>query len=451
MTSDAAGAGGAEGECTKELQGSVTLRSQADAEALRGVVAIQEDLEITGDVADLSPLGCLISVGGDLHVYETAALESFAGLEQLTTIGRYLAIGDGCTRREGSPCLGNRALRTFDGLDRLQSVAAIFVTAECTVGGSEGGEDCPTDAVLESIELGELTSVGDVHLRSNPALKVARFDALPALGSLDVSSNAVLETLSLAALTEAEFVEFGWNPALSSLAGLSALASVIRLTIYDGAFTSLHGLESLTTVSGWMEMTAVPGLATLEHLSSLTTLGGLQVHGAGLTDLKGLEGLTGAVPFIWLWDLPALESLEGLENVESLEALHLREIPILSSLDGLAPVTGPLEVEFTACAALSDLSALSNVTSGNHVLLKQLPALTDLDAFASLAETGELVLEDNAELANLRGMASLTELGYLAVTDNPKLPTCEAEWLRAKIGLESATISGNDDAGVCPP
>jgi hypothetical protein len=50
--------------CDSDVAGNVTAASQADLALLGNVRSIGGTLTITGGVTDLSPLGCLASVGG---------------------------------------------------------------------------------------------------------------------------------------------------------------------------------------------------------------------------------------------------------------------------------------------------------------------------------------------------------------------------------------------------
>jgi hypothetical protein len=68
----------------------------------------------------------------------------------------------------------------------------------------------------------------------------------------------------------------------------------------------------------------------------------------------------------------------------------------------------------------------------------------------------ELKIRDNPALRSLHALSALSSIGLrLSVTQNSTLPTCEAEWLRDRIGVAQipggALIEGNDDLGACAP
>jgi hypothetical protein len=81
---------------------------------------------------------------------------------------------------------------------------------------------------------------------------------------------------------------------------------------------------------------------------------------------------------------------------------------------------------------------------GGVASLEALSALTHIDGDLSITGTA---------LASLEGLYTLAGVtGSLAITDNSSLPTCAATALLARLGFEPSevTVSGNDDAGVCP-
>jgi hypothetical protein len=98
----------------------------------------------------------------------------------------------------------------------------------------------------------------------------------------------------------------------------------------------------------------------------------------------------------------------------------------VDALAGIASIDGSLTIE----ADVSSLDALSALTHVANDLSIAGTALTSLAGLEGLAEVG----------------------GSVAITDNPSLPTCAAEALVARLGIDPADveISGNDDAGACP-
>jgi hypothetical protein len=157
----------------------VELSDQASLEQLRGVTIVRGHLLITGDVTDLSPLGCLTTVAEQLSIVQTTELRSLRGLDNLTSIGE----------RSGALLViaANRALESLAGLERLTRVAS----------ASDGSTN---------------------------------YDA----GSLDISDNQALRTSQgLASLRRVgKFVDIARNASLRDLTGLNSLLSVPPLASF---------------------------------------------------------------------------------------------------------------------------------------------------------------------------------------------------------------------------
>jgi len=107
-------------------------------------------------------------------------------------------------------------------------------------------------------------------------------------------------------------------------------------------------------------------------------------------------------------------------DVLATETAHVDALAGIASIDGSLTIEGDIH-------SLSALSALAEVAGDLGV---QGTALTSLEGLEALAEVG----------------------GSIAITDNPRLPTCAAEALVARLGIDpsDAEISGNDDTAACP-
>lgn len=97
------------------------------------------------------------------------------------------------------------------------------------------------------------------------------------------------------------------------------------------------------------------------------------------------------------------------------------------------------------------VDALAGITriDGRLTLEGDVSSLVALGALTSIE--GELVIRGTA-LASLAGLESLTEVDGVVIVDNASLPSCAAEALVGRLGLDpaDAVVSGNDDDGVCP-
>jgi hypothetical protein len=79
--------------------------------------------------------------------------------------------------------------------------------------------------------------------------------------------------------------------------------------------------------------------------------------------------------------------------------------------------------------------------------------VSSLAALSSLSQIqGDLII-GGTSVSSLAGLDSLVEVaGTVAITNNASLPTCAAQALIARLGIDpaAAEIAGNDDAAACP-
>jgi hypothetical protein len=195
--------------------------------------------------------------------------------------------------------------------------------------------------------------------------------------------------------------------------GLGGLTSIGGHLIITGntALRNLDGLDGLTSVGGDLSIGALlPGpygaigndvLENIDALSGLTTIGGNHtiVRNAALTDLAGLRALRSVSGSVAVWGDDALTSVDGLAGLTSIGG------NLVVGTEFIPWNSGPIPY-------------------------------------------------GNAALTNLAGLGAVTDLGGgFTAMHNTVLPTCEATTLADRLvslGWDgTATIEGNDDAGVC--
>jgi hypothetical protein len=78
-------------------------------------------------------------------------------------------------------------------------------------------------------------------------------------------------------------------------------------------------------------------------------------------------------------------------------------------------------------------------------------ALAELGGLRNLGEVwSQFVLAENDALTSLHALTALSRVGDISILDNSRLPTCEAEWLVARLPSETGShVMGNDDGGMC--
>lgn len=239
---------------------------------------------------DLSPLGCLNSVTGDLLVEGAPALRSLAGLSALQTPK---GVPLSAIRIEANP-----ALESIDGLNAVRGLRA-----------------------------------QSLSIKNNPQLRSAHLRLeLVSGGAIDISGNSAMELLegpsglpTGAALRSLDIVN---NASLTSISGFDLIHSADSLTIAGNARA--------------LQITALPRLRSAREL----TLRGMPL----LRDLQLGGGLESAERLTFT-DLDALETLPALPSLSRLSHLTVTENARLRSVDGLlanragAPVVDRLTIE----------------------------------------------------------------------------------------------------------
>lgn len=173
---------------------------------------------------------------------------------------------------------------------------------------------------------------------------------------------------------------------LEDLSGLSALTSVgndLRIGFIGPAgasfFTSLTGLENLTTVGGRVEISRLEAL----------------------TDASALNNLTSA-------DELRFELLESLTNP-----------PALNSLTSV----GDIRINETGLSILPEFASLTNMVG--ELRVEDNPTLPAIDGFTSLEElTGNISISGNPLLTAVSLPEELIFEGELTVMDNPSFANC---------------------------
>lgn len=193
--------------------------------------------------------------------------------------------------------------------------------------------------------------------------------------------------------------------------------------------TNLDGLNTLTSIGGFLDIRLNNDLANLNGLANLTSTGGfLSVYNNdALIDLTGLDQVTHIGEHFYITYSDALTSLTGLENLSTVGGnLEIRTNDLLtnlSALNSLTTIGGGLEIRANiALTSLSELSGLSSV--GNHLWIggnDNLVSLTGLEAISTLE--GYLLINYNYGLQELTGLNNLTHIGgYMEFRDNYVLP-----------------------------
>lgn len=235
--------------------GPLTL---ADDDALAafcdaGFDSVFGDLTVTGAVTDLTALGCLSWVRGDLRVELSPALPRVEGLALLTDVGGDLVLGGLASARE----LGGFDVLAQVGGDVVltglpQAIALPRFPALHTIGGDLVVDGAPRAVGWEPLP--SLTSVDKVLIRDAALQRLGGFDGLVRAGALSLR----------------------WLPALDVVEGFPLLQEVAGDFVVErlGGDGALTLPTSLVVVGGEVRVFDNPTYVDIEELLALESVGG---------------------------------------------------------------------------------------------------------------------------------------------------------------------------------
>ncbi len=271
----------------------------------------------------LAPLRNIAQCPASLTIYEQADVVSFVtDYPNCHALPGDLIITD--TIRDAD---GNVTNSTTD----ITDLSALSILT--SIGGSLSITGCPLLPSLTGLD--NVTSVGaDFYLYNNDHTS---FTSLAGLGSLTHVTNRVtvrlmdnLETFAgMGTLTGSLLYEIKItdNPKLASIAPLSGITSTgTDVTIKRNKLPNLEGLNSLSTVGGFLDIQEEVDLLDISQLASLTTVGFNPNANGGINDLNISQN-------------PLLTNLTGLEQMTSISGdLYLNLNPELGDCDAVCPM-----------------------------------------------------------------------------------------------------------------
>ncbi len=243
--------------------------------------------------------------------------------------------------------------------------------------------------------------------RNDDLLDFSGFESLVQVTSFNaIQNNSLSTSVGLDALESVTYLNFYENEVLSDLTAFSNVTELSSFRIAGNNFTSLAGMENLTSVS--------------EELF---------ISGESITDVSELTQVfsqfNGSLYFINNTELQDLSACSGL-----------------NSLDGLV---------ISGCSALTNLNGLEDLVQVNDLLRigfnSQLESLVGLEA---LTFVKNLDIYENSNLTNLSGLQGLESIQEsLYIMDNPMLSDITAlDGLSAE-SLSQMAILRNTNLSVC--
>ena len=251
------------------------------------------------------------------------------------------------------------------------------------------------------------------------------------------------------------FLEIANNNNLTSLTGLENLTSNgVGISITDNNnLTSLTGLENLTATGGNFEIQYNDNLTSIAALENLSSIGGYFeiVENNSLTSITGLVNLTSIGDYIKIDEnnslisitIPGLESLNAFGNY--LEIVDNNNLTSITVLENLTVFGGSLRINSNA--SLTSITGLENLTSiGGNLRINSNTNLTNLPNLEDLTIIlGDLRIDFNNNLTSITSLENLTSIGGgLSINGNESLPSLNGLENLSSIG-KYLHITNNDN------
>lgn len=142
------------------------------------------------------------------------------------------------------------------------------------------------------------------------------FALLALLLSLNISCNEKEDTIDYEAIIHSENVLIQNDDELKNFANKGITKIKGNLDIQG--VSSLKELHNLRVIEGTLILYGNENLTSLHGLESLSTVGLLEIlDNNDLNSLQGLEGLTSVRDYLLIWSNDNLRSLQGLEGLKS--------------------------------------------------------------------------------------------------------------------------------------
>jgi hypothetical protein len=417
--------------CT-EIEGFVSIWSYTQSDinnlnGLNGLTRIRGDLWIGNidDLTSLTGLNNLNFIGGEVHIgsgYNTwddypTHLTSLDGLKNLDSIGGSLSIAfnqnlPNLSGLENLTYLGsNLEIKYNDiltNLDALENIVADSMT-DLTIFNNSNLFTCEAQSICNYLA----SLNGTVNIYNN----LTGCDSPQQIANNCGITLPCLPFGNYYLLSQSDIDNFQSDfPDCLDLQG--------NLSVKGGGITNLNGLNTVTSINGYLILDEIAPLTSLTGLENLTSIGlGLQIwSNYGLTNLSGLDGLSSIGDGLSIWNDDNLNSLTGLEQLtyigSTLQIIHNASLIMLTGLENLTSISD--HVNISDNWNLISLSGLNNIISiEGGLAVTDNYKLTNLIGLNRLTTIGKwLVIRSNDKLINLSGLQSLTSVGdYLQIGD----------------------------------
>ena len=395
--------------------GNITVTTQAAVNALRTTListdTIDGDLTIgytdtgsTSDITDLTPLGNIAHITGNLTIQQNGQLVRQKSLTNLQTIGGYFSVSN------------NDRLIAFD-FSKLQTIGGYFSVSN--------------NARLTAFDFSKLQTIG---------------------GYFQMNDNARLTAFDFSKLRTIE----GYFQVFQN-ANLSTLGNFSRLQTIEG-YVNVSNHDALTTLGSFPVLDSIRGYFSVTNNDSLTTLGSfpaLMSIGIGTVSVPSAGQSTEGVSIL-VENNPELFNCSVLTNFLSGEFYAVSgDIFINANTIGcnspstinpsnisrvyFSDITVRTQAELNALrATLKNIDTIEgNVTIGYHETGQPRGDITDLTPFGNIVHiTGNLFIYRNRRLVTLNPLTDNLQTigGHFDVLSNTRITTLDFPVLQAAEG-----------------
>jgi len=278
------------------LPGSITITTQAELDNFPilypNCTIAPANVTIQGlGITNLQGLSNLTSITGELRILETA-IQDFTGLNNLVQV------------RRGVYIAANQNLQSFQGLNSLTTIGTINSLYHYNL--------------LIEYQPGVIDFTGLENLNYIN-------------GELLLHGNSNLVNLNgLNNLQYARHVRLQSNNSLISVAGLYGLESLLSFTASSNfSLVSLDGLQNLTDVNIF-QFSGNQNLATLQHVNIVAPTHLNFYDNDSLTSLDGLEDIVTVTEFFSISENDLLTDISALSNADLNGTVWIRSNPLLN-------------------------------------------------------------------------------------------------------------------------
>ncbi|BDA42052.1 hypothetical protein COCOBI_02-8530 [Coccomyxa sp. Obi] len=145
-------------------------------------------------------------------------------------------------------------------------------------------------------------------------------------------------------------------------------------------------------------------------LQSIVAMGDISLNSiASLKSLAGLQSLTTVEGFIELYNLTLLTSIDS------------STLPALKTVGRIPPTLLGAGIEILSDAALTSVSGFQALESTDALDISACDVLISISGFSALRLIGTISIASNPLLTSIPDFPALTSAGYIQISDNPSL------------------------------